>query len=110
MDILDNYFMYVKTTQLLTEEEKYQIIPCICKYITIFNTIHEDEIELTLFTNDLIDTFAKSVAKTHFLEKSVAKNIECVRLACIVVDFCYTFIKSVLLSKVYFCYTFLKSV
>ena len=57
MDILDNYFMYVKTTQLLTEEEKYQIIPCICKYITIFNTVHEDEIELTLFTNDVINTF-----------------------------------------------------
>jgi len=59
MDILDNYFMYVKTTQHLSEEEKYQIIPCICKYITIFNTIHEDEIELTLFTNDVIKTLCK---------------------------------------------------
>jgi len=57
MDILDNYFMYVKTTELMTEEEKYKIIPYICKYITIFNTIHEDEIELTLFTNDIISTF-----------------------------------------------------
>jgi len=54
MDILDNYFMYVKTTSLLTEEEKYKIIPYICKYITVFNTIHEDEIELTLFTNNII--------------------------------------------------------
>lgn len=56
MDILDNYFMYVKNTTLLTEEEKYQIIPLICKYITIFNTIHEDEIELALFTNNISQT------------------------------------------------------
>ena len=57
MDILDNYFMYIKTTDLLSEEDKYKIIPHICKYITIFNTIHEDEIELTLFTNDIISIF-----------------------------------------------------
>ena len=57
MDILDNYFMYIKTTSLLTEDEKYKIIPQICKYITIFNTIHEDEIELTLFTSNIISIF-----------------------------------------------------
>ena len=57
MDILDNYFMYIKTTTILTEEDKYKIIPCICKYITIFNTIHEDEIELTLFTHNIINIF-----------------------------------------------------
>jgi DNA polymerase III delta prime subunit len=54
MDILDNYFIFVKTTHILTEEYKYKIIPCICKYITVFHNIHEDEIELSLFTNDLI--------------------------------------------------------
>jgi len=54
MDILDNYFLFVKTTLLLTENEKYNIIPIICKYITIFHNIHEDEIELALFTNNLI--------------------------------------------------------
>jgi len=55
MDILDNYFLYVKTSDVLTEEQKYNIIPIICKYITIFHNIHEDEIELSLFTNNLID-------------------------------------------------------
>lgn len=55
LDILDNYFFYIKYTQLLTDNEKYKITPLICKYITIFNDIHEDEIELTLFTNDLIE-------------------------------------------------------
>jgi DNA polymerase III gamma/tau subunit len=54
MDILDNYFLFVKTTILLDEMEKYKIIPIICKYITIFHNIHEDEIELALFTNNLI--------------------------------------------------------
>jgi len=55
MDILDNYFFYVKNTTILNEKEKYDIIPYICKYITVFHNIHEDEIELALFTNNLIE-------------------------------------------------------
>jgi replication factor C subunit 2/4 len=55
MDILDNYFLYVKNSKILTESEKYKIISCICKYITIFHNIHEDEIELSLFTNNIAD-------------------------------------------------------
>lgn len=54
MDILDNYFLFVKTTDLLTEPQKYDIIQIICKYITIFHNIHEDEIELGLFSNNII--------------------------------------------------------
>ena len=55
MDILDNYFLFVKNTNILSENEKYEIIPYICKYITIFHNIHEDEIELAVFTNNLIN-------------------------------------------------------
>ena len=54
MDILDNYFIFIKTTDILTEDQKYKIIPYLCKYITVFHNIHEDEIELSLFTNNLI--------------------------------------------------------
>ena len=54
MDILDNYFLFIKSTKILTEEQKYKIIPYLCKYITIFHNIHEDEIELSLFTNNLV--------------------------------------------------------
>ena len=54
MDILDNYFTYVKHTNILTEDQKYAIIPHICKYITVFHNIHEDEIELCLFTNSIM--------------------------------------------------------
>ena len=53
MDILDNYFIFIKITTVLTEEQKYSIMPFICKYITVFHNIHEDEIELALFSNNL---------------------------------------------------------
>ena len=58
MDILDNYFVFVKSSIILNEEQKFNIIPCICKYITIFHNIHEDEIELALFTNNLVNTLS----------------------------------------------------
>jgi DNA polymerase III delta prime subunit len=55
MDILDNYFLFVKSTNLLTEKQKYEVIQFICKYISVFHIIHEDEIELALFTNNLVE-------------------------------------------------------
>jgi DNA polymerase III delta prime subunit len=61
MDILDNYFLFVKITNLLTEKQKYDIIPIICKYITIFYNIHEDEIELALFSNNLFTILSNSI-------------------------------------------------
>ena len=54
MDILDNYFMFIKNTDKLNENEKYKIIPFICKYITAFHEIHENDIELPLFTNNIM--------------------------------------------------------
>lgn len=57
IDILDNYYIFVKSSDILTENEKYLIIILICKFITIFNNIHEDEIELSIFTNNLIKIF-----------------------------------------------------
>ena len=59
IDILDSYFVFVKTTSNLTEDDKYSIIPYICKYITIFHNIHEDEIELALFTNNIMQKILK---------------------------------------------------
>ena len=32
---------------------KYKIIPYLCKYIHIFHDVHEDEVELSLFTNNI---------------------------------------------------------
>lgn len=55
MDILDSFFVFVKQTDTLSESEKYKIVPIICKYITIFHNIHEDEIELPMFTNNVFN-------------------------------------------------------
>ena len=55
MDILDTYFLFIKSTNILSEEKKYKIIKLLCKYIIIFYNVHEDEIELALFTNNLIN-------------------------------------------------------
>ena len=54
MDILDSYFIYIKHSSIIEEKTKYEFTKLICKYITIFHNIHEDEIELALITNDII--------------------------------------------------------
>ena len=59
MDILDNYFLFVKFTDILNETQKYDIIPIICKYISVFHNIHEDEIELSLFSNNIYSLLIK---------------------------------------------------
>jgi DNA polymerase III delta prime subunit len=53
IDILDFLFSFVKITNLLDENTKFKIIPFLCKYITIFNNLHEDVIELAFFTNNI---------------------------------------------------------
>jgi DNA polymerase III delta prime subunit len=59
-DILDSYFTYIKQTKLINEDIKYKIIPIICKYVAIFHNVHEDEIELYFFTNNIILIFSNS--------------------------------------------------
>jgi DNA polymerase III delta prime subunit len=53
IDILDFFFAYLKTSTLLDEDQKYRMVPILCKYITVFNKVHEDVIELALFTNEI---------------------------------------------------------
>lgn len=57
IDILDGYFIFIKKYDQIEEETKYKIIKNICKYISIFYNIHEDQIELVFFTNNIIDIF-----------------------------------------------------
>ena len=54
MDILDSYFTFIKITTILNENIKYKVIKLILKYIALFHTLHENEIELALFTNELL--------------------------------------------------------
>ena len=59
IDILDYFFNFVKTTGSLNEDEKYRVIPVICNYITIFHNVHEDCIELALFSNNIYKVLRK---------------------------------------------------
>ena len=61
MDVLDNFFLFIKYTKKLDETTKYDVTKLICKYIIIFHDIHEDEIEMGLFTNNLINLFSNSI-------------------------------------------------
>jgi len=61
IDILDYLFGFIKLTNILNEDIKYQIVPILCKYITIFHNTHEDPIELALFTNNIYQLIQKNI-------------------------------------------------
>jgi len=60
IDLLEFIYQYIKKSELLNETQKYISISIICKYITIFNKIHEHNIELALFTNDIYEKLYKN--------------------------------------------------
>lgn len=55
IDILDMFFSFVKTTRILEEEQKYKILPILCKYITYFHSLHEDIIEIVMFSSEILE-------------------------------------------------------
>ena len=52
IDIFDELFTFIKKCSL-EDIYKYNIIQLISKYINIFYTFHEHELELAMFTNDM---------------------------------------------------------
>ena len=54
MDILDSLTHYIKRNDEMDESSKYSLMPTICKFISIFHEIHEDDIELILLTRDVV--------------------------------------------------------
>ena len=58
MDIYDSYFIYIKHANIIDETVKYKIIKILCNYISIFYNKHENDIELTFFTNNIIKLFS----------------------------------------------------
>ena len=54
VDIFDAFFKFVKITDLVSEKEKYEIVKILCNYITIIHNVHEETIEMVLFTNDVL--------------------------------------------------------
>ena len=61
IDILEEFFSFIKNHSNLEDKYKYQIVKIICSYIHIFNNIHEDQIELIFLTNNIIKILGKSV-------------------------------------------------
>lgn len=53
MDIYDSLFGYVKFNDKLSEHDRYNIIQIICKYIDIYYSTHDNEIELACLTNGI---------------------------------------------------------
>ena len=54
IDILDSLYIYLKNeVTILNDVEKYEIIICVCKYITIFYDLHENNIELIFLINSI---------------------------------------------------------
>jgi replication factor C subunit 2/4 len=58
IDIFEYLFIFIKTTNILTEDKKYKIIISLCKFITIIYSVHEDVIELALFTAEISKNFS----------------------------------------------------
>ena len=46
---------------------KYEIIKLICKYITIVNTVHDNELELCFFVNELTKLKICDVKNTNIV-------------------------------------------
>lgn len=61
IDILDEFFIYIKNYSNLSDYYKYEIIKLICNYINIFNNVHEDNIELIFLTNNIINLFKDNI-------------------------------------------------
>lgn len=53
IDFLEMYFEYIKYNDKISEEVRLNIIEIISRYIIYFNTIHEHECELYLFSHDV---------------------------------------------------------
>jgi replication factor C subunit 2/4 len=60
IDILDYLFHYTKNCENLEQTIRYEITILLCKYISIFHNIHEDNIELSLMTNNIYNLLHKN--------------------------------------------------
>jgi GTPase SAR1 family protein len=67
VDILYEYFQFIKNQNIIIQDkQKYIIISIITKYITLFYETPETNIELSFFTNELINALERyDLASTH---------------------------------------------
>ena len=55
IDIIEDFFLYIKNYSQLDDKCKFEIIKVICSMINIINNINEENIELLFLTNNIID-------------------------------------------------------
>lgn len=60
IDILDSLSNYVRYSNILIEEQQYELLIIISKFINIFYNIHEDNVELLFITNNICNLFNKN--------------------------------------------------
>jgi DNA polymerase III delta prime subunit len=66
IDIFDFFFVFLKSSEIITQQElfteteKYEITKVLCKYITIIHNVHEETIEMVLFTNHVYKVLEKT--------------------------------------------------
>lgn len=51
VDIFDYFFQFIKNCESLNETQKYETVKWLCHYITVVKNVHEENLELALFTN-----------------------------------------------------------
>ena len=59
IDILDMFYSFIKSTQMISEDNKFEILHILCKYITYFHNLHEDIIEIVMFSHEVCDIIRK---------------------------------------------------
>lgn len=62
VDILDHLFHYLSSSKILNDDLRYNLLPYISQYITVFHTLHEEEIELFFFTYEIyVNVLCKNI-------------------------------------------------
>jgi DNA polymerase III delta prime subunit len=57
IDILEDYFLFVKQTKYIEEKDKYELFKIISNFIMIFHTLHEESIEFYIMGKQIADYF-----------------------------------------------------
>lgn len=62
IDIFYFFYNYVKNNNAIADDIKFIIITSLCNYISLINNNYEDEIELVLFTHEIIEKISGGVS------------------------------------------------
>ena len=64
MDILDNFFCFLKQTSSMSNPRVYVVVPVVCRYLMRLHDTHSHITELAFFTRSLTESFRTPVSPT----------------------------------------------